>query len=51
MILISGVVNVDENFDNILVGRIFGTTTLGTYAVAFNLATLPQRHLAYTIAG
>ncbi len=28
-----------------------GSGDLGVYAVAFNLAALPQRYLAYTVAG
>lgn len=42
---------LDENFDNIVVGRFMGAGSLGLYAVAYNLAALPQKYLAFMIAG
>ena len=42
---------VDENFDNIVVGRFLGAELLGVYAVGYNVAALPQRYLAYLVAG
>jgi PST family polysaccharide transporter len=48
----TGVVcQLDENFDNIVVGRALGAGALGLYSVGYNLAALPQRYLAYMIAG
>jgi len=42
---------LDENFDNIAVGRFFGSSSLGLYAVSYNTAALPQKYVAFTVAG
>lgn len=39
------------NVDNLVVGRVLGASSLGVYALAFNLVTYPVRRIAATIAG
>jgi len=38
-----------ENTDNFMVGRAFGTTTLGAYAIAYNLVRTPVNHIVFSI--
>jgi O-antigen/teichoic acid export membrane protein len=38
-----------ENVDNLLVGRMFGTTALGLYSVSYNLVRTPCAHLVVAI--
>lgn len=37
------------NLDNVLVGKLLGTTALGLYAVAFNLSTFPRAYIGSQI--
>lgn len=39
------------NFDNLLIGKLIGTTALGHYTVGNNLATLPTRELTAPLTG
>ena len=38
-----------ENIDNIMVGRAFGTTTLGAYSISYNLVRTPVNHLVFSL--
>jgi lipopolysaccharide exporter len=38
-----------ENIDNVMVGRAFGTTTLGAYAIAYNLVRTPVNHIVFSL--
>ena len=38
-----------ENVDNVMVGRAFGTTTLGAYAIAYNLVRTPVNHIVFSL--
>ncbi len=38
-----------ENVDNLMVGRFFGPTSLGHYAVSYNLVRNPTNHLVATL--
>jgi PST family polysaccharide transporter len=38
-----------ENLDTVMVGRAFGTTTLGAYSIAYNLVRTPVNHMVYAL--
>lgn len=38
-----------ENVDNLMVGRAFGTTTLGAYAIAYSLVRTPANHIVSSL--
>ncbi|OGY20885.1 MAG: hypothetical protein A3A65_02810 [Candidatus Chisholmbacteria bacterium RIFCSPLOWO2_01_FULL_49_14] len=41
---------LSEQFDDIMVGRILGTTSLGVYQMAFKLSVLPSAEIAETLS-
>lgn len=38
-----------ENIDNVMVGRAFGTTTLGAYSISYNLVRTPVNHVVFSL--
>lgn len=38
-----------ENVDTFMVGRAFGTTTLGAYSIAYNLVRTPVNHMVFAL--
>ena len=38
-----------ENIDNLLVGKLFGSTALGLYSVSYNLVRTPANHLVVSL--
>ncbi|MFN0306072.1 MAG: lipopolysaccharide biosynthesis protein [Burkholderiales bacterium] len=38
-----------ENIDSAMVGRSFGTTTLGAYSIAYNLVRTPVNHIVFSL--
>lgn len=49
-VLLTNMVNwVIENVDNLLVGKLFGSTALGLYSVSYNLVRNPANHLVVTL--
>ncbi|MCC6609980.1 MAG: lipopolysaccharide biosynthesis protein [Burkholderiales bacterium] len=38
-----------ENLDNLMVGRAFGTTTLGAYSIAYSLVRTPVNHIVFSL--
>lgn len=38
-----------ENLDNLMVGRAYSTTTLGSYTVAYSLVRTPVNHVVYAL--
>ena len=40
---------VNRNADNLLIGKVLGTTALGAYALAYNLMLVPSSRLAWPI--
>jgi PST family polysaccharide transporter len=38
-----------ENLDTVMVGRAFGTTTLGAYSIAYNLVRTPVNHMVFAL--
>ncbi len=38
-----------ENIDSAMVGRAFGTTTLGAYSIAYNLVRTPVNHIVFSL--
>ncbi len=49
--VIGAMAQLCENVDNMSVGRLLGTASLGLYAVSYNAATLPQKYLAFMVGG
>ncbi len=50
VVIASALTQLDENLDNICVGHYFGSAALGTYSLAYNVATIPQKYAAFMIA-
>ncbi|MDO8847902.1 MAG: lipopolysaccharide biosynthesis protein [Coriobacteriia bacterium] len=51
VLTLAGVANFfSANVDNVLVGRLLGATSLGHYAVAFNLMSIPARRLPAVVS-
>lgn len=49
-VLYTNIVNlVIENLDNLLVGRLLGSTTLGLYSLAYTFVRTPTNHLVLTL--
>ncbi|MCZ7562808.1 MAG: lipopolysaccharide biosynthesis protein [Burkholderiales bacterium] len=38
-----------ENVDNVLVGRAFGTSTLGAYSISYSLLRTPVNHIVFSL--
>ncbi|WP_298435385.1 lipopolysaccharide biosynthesis protein [Geobacter sp.] len=49
-VLLTNISNwIIENVDNLLVGKLFGPTSLGLYSVSYNLVRTPANHLVVTL--